>query len=154
MGIEAQKAYRLVVIAFVVGAVNWAVPHLAIVLSESVRYSVLWRVGGSIGKGDYVNVPLPEAFRRSGRPKWMTKRVGCVAGEILRVGNGGHYCDGEWMGAVLRFGSDGKALHPFVWDGPVPAGKVYLVGDSPLSYDSRYLGFFDQNEAVRLKGLL
>jgi type IV secretory pathway protease TraF len=165
MGIENSKAFRIALVAAIAGAISWAEPHVRVVRSESVRYSVLWEVGGPVGKGDYVNVPLPVQFRTpnprglwamfvGGRPELMTKRVGCVGGEVLRVANGGHYCDDVWLGSALRYGSDGQPLHMFVWNGRVPYGKVFLTGDDRRSYDSRYLGFFDQAQAVRLRGVL
>ena len=154
MGIESSKAFRIAVIGMIAGAISWGEPHVRVVRSPSIRYSVLWEVRGPVGKGDYVNVPLPAQFRRLGRPTLMTKRIGCVAGEMLRAANGGHYCNDVWLGAVLKFGSDGRPLEPFVWSGQVPSGKVYLVGDDPRSFDSRYLGFFDAKDAVRLKALL
>jgi type IV secretory pathway protease TraF len=164
LGIENSKAFRIAVIGAIAGAIAWAEPHIRVVGEKSVRYSVLWEVGGPVAKGDYVDVPMPAQFVRpnaSGlkgffmgpNPRLFTKRVGCMGGEILRAANGGHYCGDVWLGSALRYGSDGKPLHMFEWNGPVPYGKVFLTGDNPRSYDSRYLGFFEQSEAIRLKGL-
>jgi len=154
MGIQSSKVFRLAVITILVAIVNWAEPHLRTVKTPSVRYSLLWEVGGTGGKGDYVRVPLPVELQKEGRPPRLTKRIGCVGGELLSFANGGHYCNGEWLGSVLKFGSDGRPLAPFVWNGVIPAGKVFLVGDDPRSFDSRYLGFFDQSQTIRLKGIL
>ena len=154
MGIQESKVFRIAVVGAIAGVMAWVVPHFRTVLTPSVRYSLLWEVGGTGAKGDYVNVPLPLQFRKEGRPPRMTKRIGCVGGELLSYERGQHYCNGEWLGSVLKYGSDGRPLTPFVWNGLIPAGKVYLVGDDPRSYDSRYLGFFDQSQTIRLKGLL
>ena len=164
MGIENSKAFRIAILGAIAGAIAWAEPHVRVVGENSVRYSVLWEVGGPVGRGDYVAVPMPAQFLKPDPggvkgllmgpgPRLFTKRVGCMGGEILRVANGGHYCGDVWLGRALSHGSDGRVLQMFVWNGPVPYGKVFLTGDDPRSYDSRYLGFFDQNDVVRLKGL-
>jgi conjugal transfer pilin signal peptidase TrbI len=156
MGIQNSKALRIAVIAVIAGVVAWAAPRMTFVtvLSPSVHYSLMWDVGGVGRKGDYVIVPMPAQLRKDGGPTQLTKRVGCVSGEVLHFQQGQHYCNGVWLGAVLSRGSDGRKLKPFVWDGPIPEGKVYLVGDDPRSYDSRYLGFFDQGQTTRLRPIL
>ena len=154
MGAAGTKAYRVVVSALMAGAVAWIVPHLAWVHSHSIRYSLLWVVGGPGGKGDYVTVPVHHPLIRGPYNDHLTKRIGCVEGEVLRFENGGDYCGSYWLGRVLPRAYDGTPLKPFVWNGPIPAGKVFLVGDDPRSFDSRYLGFFNRTETVRLKALL
>jgi conjugal transfer pilin signal peptidase TrbI len=152
MGIQTPHA-RILMVVLLAGAIAWLLPHLAIVRSHSIRYTLLWVRGGPGDKGDYVTVPISHPFIERGRAEHLTKRIGCVGGEILTFAQGQHFCNGTLLDIVLPNASDGRPLSPWAWQGPIPAGKVFLVGDDPRSFDSRYLGFFDQSKTVLLKAL-
>jgi conjugal transfer pilin signal peptidase TrbI len=153
MGIQTSSV-RLLILMILVSAAVWLLPHLAFVRSHSVRYTLLWVMGGPGQKGDYVTVPIRHPFIERGRAEHLTKRIGCVGGEVLTFTEGQHFCNGALLDTVLPNTSDGRPLEPWRWHGPIPAGKVFLVGDDPRSFDSRYLGFFEQSQTVLLKALL
>jgi conjugal transfer pilin signal peptidase TrbI len=153
MGNPKSQTARIVAVSLLAGAIAWLLPHLNWVLTPSIRYTLLWIEGGQGAKGDYVAVPVQSPLVNRGHPERFTKRVGCVSGEILKFERGDHFCNGEWLDRVLPVASDGRPLQPLQWNGPVPPGKVFLVGDDPRSFDSRYLGFFDRSQTVLLKGL-
>lgn len=118
--------------------------------TESIPYSLLLIKGGPGTKGDYVNVRIPGSHVGRSEPTLtLTKRIACVGGELLRFENGGHYCGETFLGKVLDRSVHG-AITPFVWNGPVPAGKAYVVGTHVRSYDSRYFGFVDLAATERL----
>src|SRR5690242_6047509 len=124
MGTESVKAFRVLIVSAIAGGVAWVLPHLMTVHSQSIRYSLLWVVGGPGAKGDYVTVPVSHPLIVGPYHDRLTKRIGCVAGDVLRYEDGRHYCNGQWMGTVLKFAYNGTPLKPFLWNGPVPAGKV------------------------------
>ena len=122
--------------------------------SQSIPYHVLFLLGGPGSKGDYVNVEVPGAYiGRKDEHVTLSKRIGCVAGDTLTFKNRAHFCNGEFLGRVLDRTHDGRWLKPFVWNGPVPAGKVFIVGTHERSWDSRYFGFVDAAKTERLKPL-
>jgi type IV secretory pathway protease TraF len=153
MGIEVSKTLRMTSVLLVAAAVAWVAPRLDVVRTPSIRYTLMWIEGGPGNKGDYVSVPVSSPFIHHGLPSLLTKRIACVAGETLSFRDGQHFCDGIWLDRVLTRTSSGKPLAPWTWDGPVPPGKVFLLGDDPRSVDSRYLGFFDRASTTKELGL-
>jgi type IV secretory pathway protease TraF len=47
------------------------------------------------------------------------------------------------LGQALAADSQGRPLPQFSFNGPVPVGKLFMVGTHPRSYDSKYYGFID-----------
>ncbi len=127
---------------------------LVMPMTQSVKYSLLVKVGGQPHKGDYVNVQVFHQAIAKDQAVRLTKRVGCVAGDVLRTEKGKQYCGNQFLGQALEKDSKGKKLPTFVWNGPIPEGKVYLVGDHPRSFDSRYFGFVNAAALERLHPLL
>jgi len=69
------------------------------------------------------------------------KRVGCVEGQVLSVSDSFTYsCDGNPLGTAKHFDLSGKPTLKFAFNGTIPKGKLFLIGDSKDSYDSRYYG--------------
>lgn len=147
---------RLIVVttAAVAAVLGLHYSPLVMPMTKSVKYSLLVKVTGAPQKGEYVNVRLYHEAIAADQAVQLTKRVGCVAGEQLRTDGGKHYCGTQFLGQALEKDSKGKKLPRFVWNGPVPPGKVYLVGDHPRSFDSRYFGFVNASSLERLKPVL
>jgi signal peptidase I len=79
----------------------------------------------------------------------FAKRLGCMPGERLRVDGLGYYCNEELMGVALVKDSKGKPIPKyFSFNGTVPNGKYFMLGDHSHSYDSRYWGLLDENEIM------
>lgn len=146
---------RLWIVLAVVASVTALLQVVPLVfpMTDSVRYHVLVRVPGKVHKGDYVNVALYHESIDRAQAVRLTKRVACVAGEVLRFERGAHWCNEEYLGRVLQRDTRGVPLPEFAWNGPVPDGKVFLAGDHQRSFDSRYFGFVNATALQRLQPL-
>jgi len=147
-----QRTWMAIAVGGAVAVLLQAVP-LVFPMTESVKYHVLLRVPGAPGKGDYVNVSLYHESIDQSQAVRLTKRVACVAGDLLRSERGAHWCNDQYLGAVLKRDTQGVPLPEFVWNGPVPEGKVFLSGDHVRSFDSRYFGFVNASALQRLQPL-
>jgi conjugal transfer pilin signal peptidase TrbI len=141
---------RMGSVAAVVALISYVHIGVVIPMTPSVKYHVLLESSGAPAKGDYVDVDVYHAGIDEERAVRLTKRVACVAGEMLRFENGRHYCEDQYLGTVLKRTSEGLPLRPFEYSGPVPDGKVFLIGDHERSFDSRYLGFVNHAALTRL----
>jgi signal peptidase I/conjugal transfer pilin signal peptidase TrbI len=84
----------------------------------------------------------------------VTKKVGCVAGDLLEVRKGhAYFCNHVLIGHAKDTTKDGQPLDVFMYNGRVPDGKLFAFGTHKDSYDSRYFGFVDVSRVKRLKGL-
>jgi len=119
--------------------------HFKVTLTNSLNKRVFWSVMDSskekpIKSGWYIifdqYVPKP-----TDRLLTFIKRAGCVAGDTLTVQNDNYNCNGKFIGKAKRMSLVGDPLVPFVFNGKVPEGMVFAIGDHPDSFDSRYFGF-------------
>ena len=77
----------------------------------------------------------------------MIKKVGCLPGEQLTMDEANYFfCNGRLLGQALEADSKGRPLPLFSFNGTVPAGKLFMIGTHPRSYDSKYYGFIDVHE--------
>lgn len=70
----------------------------------------------------------------------IVKKVGCLPGQHLKVTMQQADCDGKKVGHIRHETMDGRPITPALYDGIIPAGKVFLLGEHYFSYDSRYFG--------------
>jgi type IV secretory pathway protease TraF len=70
----------------------------------------------------------------------IVKKVGCLPGQRLKVTMRQADCDGIKVGHIRHETIDGKPISPALYDGVIPPGKVFLLGEHYYSYDSRYFG--------------
>ena len=133
----------------------WLPAHFAVATSASLDYRVflLRPVPSVITPGDYL------VFRHQDQSQvrhglrsdqqLMVKRVGCCPGELLQEDAERRFtCNGRPLGQALATDSQGRPLPRFTYNGPLPAGQLFLVGTHPRSYDSRYFGFVDAHEIL------
>jgi type IV secretory pathway protease TraF len=74
----------------------------------------------------------------------MIKRVGCLPGDhLIKDAANRFFCNGRPLGQALEVDSKGRPLPLFSFNGQVPAGKLFMIGSHPRSYDSKYFGFID-----------
>ena len=66
--------------------------------------------------------------------------VGCP-GDTLRTQGTKFYLNGERIAVASGHDSKGVAVSSFRFDGVIPAGSYFVLGDGGRSYDSRYWGF-------------
>ena len=118
--------------------------RLVVPTTQSIPYHLLFMSSGPGHKGDYVNFDVDgRVVGKREKKRTLTKRVTCMEGETLRFEEGAHYCGDQLVDRVLQFRNDGVPLKPFIWNGPIPDGKVFVTGSHARSYDSRYFGFID-----------
>ncbi len=147
-------AQRLGTLIVLVALVWWTMDHLVVVRGESIRYRLALIVGGEAHKGDYVNLRVAHPIiSATGEEVLLTKLVACVAGETLRFDGTQFWCGDVLLGAVIAKTWDGKPLTPFVWNGPIPEGKAFVMGEHPRSFDSRYFGLVETQRLTPVWGL-
>jgi type IV secretory pathway protease TraF len=142
----------IVFLAFIlVGA--WSPGRISVATSGSLDYRVFFLLPApaKVELGDYL------VFRRRDLSQvqqglradhdQMIKKVGCLPGEQLTTDETHRFtCNGRLVGQALEADSKGRPLSRFSFTGPVPAGKLFMVGTHPRSYDSKYYGFIDVHE--------
>lgn len=78
----------------------------------------------------------------------LIKRIACEPGQRLRVTAQEASCEGRVLGLVRDRNLKGQPLKPALYDGIVPPGRYFVMGDHPASYDSRYLGLIPESWIV------
>ena len=106
-------------------------------------------------KGDFVQVPVdafsstdwmpPEYLRKNmwGKPKPFLKIVAGVHGDLIEQGNNGLILINSVPfpnSAPLSHDRTGRSLRAFTLPVTLASDEVWLLSDSPLGFDSRYLG--------------
>ncbi len=61
---------------------------------------------------------------------------------------GDYFCGKEYLGRAKDRTFEGAQLSRFEYVGVVPQGKIFVVGDSKDSFDSRYWGFLDKDKII------
>lgn len=94
--------------------------------------------------GDYVRMVWkgvdPNGVSKLREGTAIIKKVGCLPGQHLKVTLRQADCDGVKVGHIRHKTMDGKPISPALYDGVIPAGHVFLLGEHYYSYDSRYFG--------------
>ncbi|WP_429886026.1 S26 family signal peptidase [Geoalkalibacter halelectricus] len=127
--------------------------HFALTLTDSVTPRLFFLdEAHKAGPGDYVLFRIAEERIRAaavggileqvrnGGEVRVIKRIGCVEGQRLVVVEREYFCEGVWLGRAKEVSRKGEPLTAFVFNGKIPAGEVFVVGDHPDSFDSRYFG--------------
>ena len=73
--------------------------------------------------------------------------VGCP-GDTLRTQGREFYLNGERIAVASEHDSKGVAVSSFRFDGVIPAGSYFVLGEGERSYDSRYWGFVRKSWVV------
>lgn len=71
----------------------------------------------------------------------FVKLLGCEAGDLLETQSRDFYCNGKYIGTAKEYSLKGKPLPVFVYNGVIPEGCLFAVGESRDSYDSKIWGF-------------
>jgi conjugal transfer pilin signal peptidase TrbI len=150
----------IMLVAFIPLAITlglWLPAKIDVVVSRSLSHRIffLGKVPPRIVVGDYLvfkyNRSLMDPFIKKAliRQDLLTKKVGCMGGETLRVAPGRIFsCNGRPLGMALKMDSKGKALPLFDYNGVVPKGSYFMIGSDPRSFDSKYFGFVKKNEII------
>jgi len=144
-----NQKHTLMVGALCAAAIMSTLPsYLVIPVSNSIRPSLLLKVSMvTPKKGDYVTFELMNDKLKGGRA-YLTKRIGCVAGDKLENRSGAFFCNGNFMAIALEKDGYGNPLSQFSFNGIIPDNKAFMIGDDPRSYDSRYWGLTSKDKVV------
>ena len=130
--------------------------RISVTLTPSVKHRVWWLSKNtfSVHRGQYVLFHLPHSrLNKMVVPEAVVdnqdiraiKRIGCDEGEMLTRDGRDYYCGDEFLGYAKEHSKKGEALTAFQFSGKIPTGKVFLVGDHPDSFDSRYFGLVEKS---------
>lgn len=143
-----QKRSLLLRMAMVMAVFTTLSAHLLFTTTVSLDNRIYWIGSGQPVKGDYATFQLSHELIGT----WeVTKRIACAAGETIRVEGRGFWCGDTWLGEAKPEALDGRPL-PYAPEaaGVIPEGQVFLMGDHPDSFDSRYYGLKPVNTMTRL----
>jgi type IV secretory pathway protease TraF len=141
------KIILAMAIALAVGL--WLPAHISVTLTPSLGHRIFFLTEPeslNFKEGDYLlfHKQLDQA-----KTDQLLKQVGCAPGQLLRVENSEYYCGEKYLGHALANDSKGKPLPRFIYNGPVPAGSLFMVGTHPRSYDSKYFGFIHADSVLK-----
>lgn len=125
----------------------------SVTLTPSLKHRVYWltRNPDRVEKGDYVLFRHRELSTRMGIKKSedVMKILGCNERELLTVdADKKFFCNGEYLVRAKDFSLKGEPLQHFVFNGPVPKGFMFVMGQHKDSFDSRYFGFVEKTRIL------
>lgn len=147
--------------------VTWLIrENLVVVSTRSINHYLLWKSPTSpIRSGRLLLLPF-DAFpihsigqnaSDTQKQQWLAKihgrllvkRLGCMEPQRLSTTSDKHHtiyrCDSKVIAQTT-----GHSSQHFVFNGHLPLGQGFLIGDNPSSLDSRYLGLAELNQAQRV----
>jgi signal peptidase I len=144
MAKPTKRQWTLILICLAAGYLSSFIPsRITITKTTSVKYTVFWSLGPDADKienGDYIRFTKSLDFQTYGcDPCSIVKRIACFAGERLKREGDSYFCQEKLLCKI----NGPYDKEPFDFDGRVPPKKVFVIGDNPQSYDSRYFGFID-----------
>lgn len=149
-----EQSLLLVLLAFfLLGA--WLPPRLSVATSASLGHRVFFLLPrpDKIQSGDYLVFRHQDLLQvqpgLNPAIELMIKKAGCLPQEQLESdAQSRFFCKGSFLGQALPTDSTGKALPRFSFNGPVPEGKLFMVGEHPRSFDSKYFGFINAQDIL------
>lgn len=136
-------------------------PHLTIEPTRSTNHFLYWRMPANttVSKGQYITffqfdpyiieIQVKHMKRPAIEP--LLKRVACMEGESLKVDHHDYYCGDKYLGRARSKTPSGRILSAFNYNGPVPKGKLFVIGDRDASFDSKYFGFIDHGDILAVQ---
>jgi conjugal transfer pilin signal peptidase TrbI len=124
---------------------------LAFSPTDSVGYRVFFISGGTadhLKNDDFVIFPLYTETAPGCRPCTVVKKIACMEGESLTVNHRNFFCNGKYIGTAKTHSKDGDPVTTFIYNGVIPANKLFVMGACRDSYDSRYFGFIDKKDVT------
>jgi type IV secretory pathway protease TraF len=76
---------------------------------------------------------------RYGQP--FVKLLACSPGDHLENRGRDFYCNGDFIGTAKTHSLKGEPLAHFEYNGAIPPGHYFAVGETKHSFDSKYWGF-------------
>lgn len=143
-----NRRFWLMILAAV--AIGTIIPRkIGIILTPSLNHRIFWlsRNPQHVGRSDYVYFVDPELARKVGKPDTpnIFKRIRCDEGDVLSVDTAKRFfCNGVFLGIAKDYSRKGEKMQYFTFNGKIPHGFMFVMGEHRDSYDSRYFGFVDK----------
>ena len=102
---------------------------------------------------DVMSTVLLEHEHRDGKPSApapVMKIARCVPGEYLHVADRRYYCNDHYLGTAKEYSLRGEKVGNFVYDGVIPEGRIFVMGEHRDSFDSRYYGFIEVTDVTAI----
>jgi conjugal transfer pilin signal peptidase TrbI len=148
--------WRLFLIILAVVVAGTVIPRrIGMILTPSLAHRFFWvsKDPQSVGRGDYVFFEDAELARKVGKPEHpnIFKVIRCDEGDTLTVdADKRFFCNGEFLSVAKDYSLKGEKMQYFAFNGKIPKGFMFVMGEHRDSYDSRYFGFVDKSR-VRAK---
>ncbi len=148
--------WRLFFIILAVVVAGTVIPRrVGIILTPSLAHRFFWvsKEPEHVGRGDYVYFEDAELARAVGKPEHpnIFKIIRCDEGDTLTVDVQKQFsCNGEFLGVAKDYSLKGEKMPFFVFNGKIPPGFMFVMGEHKDSYDSRYFGLKEKNR-IRAK---
>jgi conjugal transfer pilin signal peptidase TrbI len=148
---QLKNNKRLCLVLLAAAVVGTVVPrNIGITLTPSLDHRVFWvsRNPHQVGRGDYVYFVDPDLARKVGKASTpgIFKRIRCDEGDILTVDAAKRFfCNGAFLGVAKDYSRRGEKMQYFEFNGKIPKGSMFVMGEHRDSYDSRYFGFVDKS---------
>ena len=126
---------------------------ISVTLTPSLKHRVYWLIRNpdKVVRGDYVLFRHKELSARMGMKKSedVMKILGCNERDLLTVdAEKKFYCNGEYLVRAKDISLKGEPLQHFVFNGTIPKGVMFVMGQHKDSFDSRYFGFVDKSRIL------
>ncbi len=126
---------------------------ISVTLTPSLKHRVYWLIRNpdKVVRGDYVLFRHKELSARMGmkQSEDVMKILGCNEGDLLTVdAEKKFYCNGEYLVRAKDISLKGEPLQHFVFNGTIPKGVMFVMGQHKDSFDSRYFGFVDKSRIL------
>ena len=147
---------KLALLIFLLVIAGLLPAHISVTLTPSLHHRVFFLIFNPdpqrIDKGDYVLLNIDQGIIRQFIDKQhadkIMKIVGCTSGSFLRVEGKDYYCDGVFLGHAKDVSLAGKPLNNYVFNGTIPGGRLFVIGEHKDSLDSRYFGLVNVRTVV------
>jgi len=153
---KSISTIKIIVLIVLLSIAGLLPAHISVTLTQSLKHRVFFVIfnpdWNSIKKGDYIMFHMNKEIVRQFINKQDTDRtlkiVGCMGGSYLTVVNKDYYCDNEYLGKAKDVSLAGKPVNNYVFNGTIPRGNLFVIGQHKDSFDSRYFGFIHSGDVV------
>jgi conjugal transfer pilin signal peptidase TrbI len=148
--------WRFFFIILAVVVAGTVIPRrIGIILTPSLAHRIFWvsKDPQQVRRGDYVFFEDAELARAVGKPEHpnIFKIIRCDEGDTLTVdAEKRFFCNGEFLGVAKDYSLKSEKMQYFVFNGKIPKGFMFVMGEHKDSYDSRYFGLKEKSR-VRAK---
>ena len=119
---------------------------LAVQYDYSVNFilGLLDKKDNDVEKGTYIAF-IFRAVNNERYGKHFVKKVACLSGEYLKNKGRDFYCGEKYIGTAKLYDKQGNLVGLFDYAGKIEDNKLFVIGETGDSYDSKYWGFVDRS---------